>query len=347
LSKEGAYLAPYWKEFADYSPYEVEIEGEFSKVLLRSAAGDRIVGAARHGASGTLVFLPPLRYDEEAFEREPEEDDDEYEAYWTDDALKFGKQLISAFVALADTLKNSGQATPPPTWSAESKYRVAAEAQLEASILRCAADVASLISKKEQLEAELAQAGSLRRLLFEQGKPLEETILEAMRIMGFDGTSFAEGESEFDGIFVSPEGRCLGEAEGRDNKAINIEKFSQLERNLQEDFARDEVTEHAKGILFGNAFRLLPVDDRAEFFTTKCISASKRISAALVRTPDLFGPAKYLKENPSDAEYAKKCREAIFSAAGEIVAFPLPPSPNGNAKRAEVDEVEVAAPAES
>lgn len=27
----------------------------------------------------------------------------------------------------------------------------------------------------------------------------------------------------------------------------NIDKFSQLERNLQEDFARDDVTEYAKG----------------------------------------------------------------------------------------------------
>jgi hypothetical protein len=175
----------------------------------------------------------------------------------------------------------------------------------------------------------------LRRLLFEQGKPLEHAVLQAMKLLGFDGQSFADGESEFDGIFISPEGRCLGEAEGKDNKAINIEKFSQLERNLQEDFARDEVTEHAKGILFGNAYRLAAIGDRSEFFTAKCISAAKRIGAVLVRTPDLFAPAKYIKENPSDKEYARTCRAAIYYSAGEVVVFPSPPIEDGTAKNAE------------
>jgi hypothetical protein len=163
-------------------------------------------------------------------------------------------------------------------------------------------------------------------LLFEQGRPLEAVILEALRLLGFDAQPFADGESEFDSVFISPEGRCLGEAEGKDNKPINIDKFSQLERNLQEDFAREDVMDYAKGALFGNAFRLSPLQERGEAFTDKCISAAKRVKAALVRTPDLFAPAKYLKENPSDAEYAKQCREAIFISDGDVVVFPLVPT---------------------
>jgi hypothetical protein len=179
--------------------------------------------------------------------------------------------------------------------------------------------------KKVRLEQELAAAGDLRRLLFEQGKPLERAILEAMSLFGFDAQPYSAGDSEFDGLFVSPEGRCLGEAEGKDNRSINIDKFSQLERNLNEDFERDEVTEHAKGLMFGNAYRLKPIPDRGEFFTEKCVSAAKRIGAALIRTPDLFAPARYLKENPGDQGYAKKCRESIFVTAGAIVVFPEPP----------------------
>jgi hypothetical protein len=131
--------------------------------------------------------------------------------------------------------------------------------------------------------------------------------------------------SEFDAVFISPEGRCLGEAEGKDNKAINIDKFSQLERNLQEDFVREEVEEYAKGVLFGNAYRLQPLDKRGDYFTEKCVSAAKRVRATLVRTPDLFGPARYLKENPSDTAYAKQCREAMFATEGGVLVFPSPP----------------------
>jgi hypothetical protein len=69
--------------------------------------------------------------------------------------------------------------------------------------------------------------------------------------------------------------------------------------------------------------------DRDAFFTEKCISAARRIGAALIRTPDLFAPAKYLRENALDLEYAAKCREAILSTKGSIVVFPLPPQEGG------------------
>lgn len=325
LEKDGTYLAPYWNEFAEFSPYEVEIEGEFNKILLRSQAGNRIIGAAFHGKSGALLFLPPLRYDNDRFVGTADEGGDEEKQYWTKEALKFGKRLVSALVGLADVLKQSAQVTPPPAWSLSSEFRLSRESELEARISACTAEIVKLQVNKANFERQLGDAGDLRRLLFEQGKPLERAVLEAMKLIGFDAQGFTDGKSEFDGVFVSPEGRCLGEAEGKDNKAINIEKFSQLERNLQEDFGRDEVTEYAKALLFGNAYRLKPIADRSEFFTDKCISAAKRVGAGLIRTPDLFAPARYMREHPDDSEYAKKCRECIFSTAGAVVVFPEPP----------------------
>ena len=322
LEKHVSYIAPYWTEFSSYSPYQVEIEGDFNRVLLQSRVGDRTVGAAFHGSSGVLLFLPPLRYDEEKFLHYDSRDD---KTYWTSDAVKFGKRLVAALAALADGLKQSSQSTPAPTWTQESKFRLAEESVFEAAISKCTLDITKLQSKKSAIEAKLREAGNLRRLFFEQGRPLESAVLEALRLFGFDAQPFSDGESEFDVVFVSAEGRCLGEAEGTENRPVKINKFSQLERNLQEDFARDEVTEYAKGVLFGNGYRLLPLSERGDFFTDKCISAAKRVGAALVRTPDLFIPAKYIKETPADAEYAKQCREAIFLAEGQIVIFPAPP----------------------
>lgn len=337
IDKDAKYLAPYWSEFSGYSPYEVEIEGDFKHILLRSRSGNRTLGAAVRGVTGNLLFLPPLRYDYEDF---VQYDEKSSETYWTEEAVQFGKRLVSALGALEASLKQTGQATPPPSWTEESKFRLASEGQLELEISECSAKISNLQAKKESLEVELQQAGSLRRLLFEQGKPLEEAILEALRLLGFDAQPFDDGESEFDSVFVSPEGRCIGEAEGKDNKAINIDKFSQLERNLQEDFAREEISGYAKGALFGNAFRLLPLSERGDFFTEKCLSAAKRVSAALIKTPDLFAPAKYLQENPSDAGYAKQCRNAIHEAKGEIVVFPKPPAGDMNVLEAQPNSEE-------
>ena len=323
LEKDAAYLTSYWSEYSACSPYAVEIEGDFNKVLLKSSTGDRVVGAAFHGKHGVLLFLPPLEIDDE-FYRDAEEGEDEDETYWTKEALIFGKKLIANLVHLADALKQQVSVTPAPGWTLNSEYRLAAESEIEGKISAISAKIIDLQTERDELDSELEKSQSLRRLLYEQGRPLEKAILEAMGALGFDVQNYTDGDSEFDGIFVCPEGRCLGEAEGKDNKAVNIEKFSQLERNIQEDFERDEITEHAKGLLFGNAYRLMPLAERGPFFTDKCLSAAKRIGAALVRTPDLFVPARYLKEHSTDTAYAKECREAIFRSVGVVVNFPKP-----------------------
>jgi len=95
--------------------------------------------------------------------------------------------------------------------------------------------------------------------------------------------------------------------------------------NIHEDFARDEIDEPAKGVLFGNAYRLTPPEERGDFFTQKCLTSAKRSQTALVRTTDLFAVTRYLSIK-KDARFAKKCRTAILSGVG-IVEFHEIPEP--------------------
>lgn len=247
------------------------------------------------------------------------------ELCWTEEARRLGKRLVASVVGIDDALRLAVNRTPAPNWTSASSYRMVEEAKLDAKILECNTAMAKLKAEKTELEERLNEAGRLRDLLFEQGKPLETAVIATMKLFGFEAEPFDEGESEFDVVFYCPEGRCLGEAEGKDNKAINIQKFRQLEQNIQEDFERDDVAEHAKGVLFGNAFRLDPPEKRADFFTDKCYAAAKRTGAALVRTIDLFEPARYVMENPSDEAYAKECRDAILAAKGTVTVFPKTP----------------------
>lgn len=105
---------------------------------------------------------------------------------------------------------------------------------------------------------------------------MEDAIFEALRLIGFKANNYKDELSEFDVVFISLEGRFLGEAEGRDNSAINIDKLSQLERNLQEDFQKDDVKNYAHEVLFGNAYRLKPPPERRDFFTEKCLTGARR-----------------------------------------------------------------------
>jgi len=320
LTKEGAFLAPYWKDWSKYSAYEAFITGKFTHTLLETKSGNKIVAAVVQ-SKGSLLFLPPIRYDHDEFVKY---DSDKEEEYWTKEALRFGKHLATALTNLSRTLLSGRSITPPPQWVLDSVYSTPEEGVFHGVIAEVSKKMSKLQNQLAELEQKLEKAGSIRALLYEQGKPLERAVRDALKVMGFSAVSFTESDSEIDVIFESPEGRCLGEVEGKDTKPINIDKFSQLERNLHEDFAREEVIEYAKGVLFGNAERLKPILDRGEAFTSKCFTAAKRVGVALIRTADLFDPVRYLRSNP-DSDFAKLCRDAIFGTSGEIVVFPTVP----------------------
>jgi hypothetical protein len=119
------------------------------------------------------------------FTREPEEGEEEGE-FWTKEAERFGKRLASILSGLADTLSRRSDETPPPSWSFASEYRLAAEGELESAISECDIDIRKLNERKSDLDSQLIDAGALRRLLYEHGKPLEDAVIEAMRLFGFD-----------------------------------------------------------------------------------------------------------------------------------------------------------------
>lgn len=316
------FLAPYWDDFGEGSPYEVTLVGKFSNVLLRTKSGDAIVGAVVLGNRGAIVLLPPIHYDQEAFTEHDEQNDQDF---WSDEAQAFGHRLAKSLSEMARALRARTEETPAPDWAGHEKYLLPTEEALHNEIRSCTEKIEEIRSRRTDLDNELKDAGRLRGLFYERGRALERAIIEALSAMGFSAAPFSDDDSDFDIVFSSGEGRFLGEAEGKDKRAINIDKLSQLERNLQEDFARDDIDEYAKGVLFGNPYRLIRPEERAEAFTPKCIAGAKRAGVALVRTPDLFEPARYLLTH-DDPGFTDACRRAIAEATGEIVKFPIPPT---------------------
>ena len=137
-------------------------------------------------------------------------------------------------------------------------------------------------------------------------------------------------------VFECAEGRLIGEAEGKDNKAVNIDKLRQLAMNVHEDLQRQEVMTPAKAVLFGNGFRLQPLDERPDPFSVKCYGAAATSSTALVFTPDLFAPVQYLMAH-ADEEYSRRCRDVILGTVGRV-KFPEPPSAGGPIEEVRVQE---------
>lgn len=323
FAKDVKFLTLYWNEYEALSSYEVILDGGFENksITLVTKTGDKTVGLHLTNGNGNMILLPELSYPDEGFISSKEDDEGEIIEEWTPEAVKFGNTFLSHVVEIDKSLRSDRELTPAPQWTKSNIYRLPSELDAEKEIQAISIQIENLEQSRVVAIKKLEGEGRLRNLLYEKGHVLEEAILEALRLMGFTAEPYKDSESEFDSVFLSPEGRFLGEAEGKDNSAINVDKLSQLERNLQEDFQKDGVTEYAHGVLFGNAYRLQIPQERKNFFTEKCLSGAVRAGISLVQTVDLFEVARYLKGG-QDIEYAQKCRQAIFESKGKIVVFP-------------------------
>lgn len=316
-------LAAYWSDFGDESEYRVLIDDDKGLKLVITKTGNQVAGARYRfkNVPGALYLLPYVDFERDSFTYEKDS-----KVFWTDKAISLGKRFVGAVVELDKVTLQSAESTPMPTWlSSNNDYSLPAEMKLHGKLLKIESQIKSLNKEKDEVLSKISSETVLKGLLYEKGMPLETAIVEALKLLGFEASQYKDSESEFDVVFECKKGRLLGEAEGKDSKAINIDKLRQLEMNIHEDFARDEIDEPAKGVLFGNAYRLTPPEKRGDFFTQKCLTSAKRSQTALVRTTDLFAVTRYLSIK-KDARFAKKCRTAILSGVG-IVEFHEIPEP--------------------
>jgi hypothetical protein len=332
-SKGAEVLAAYWSEFEKHSRYEVILTNSKAVPCLITRTGEKTVGAMLRSQnhSGTILLLPNIDFDNEKFS-EIRKDGAEY---WTKEGSQFGARFISSIVALDKALQMSSDVTPEPAWATGAQFSINVETELRHRLTEADQKVQAAQVEKEQILETLATAGRHRALLYEKGKALEAAIIAALHLMGFSAAPFKQSDSEFDVVFASEDGRLIGEAEGKDTKAINVDKLRQLSMNIHEDLQREEVENPAKPVLFGNAFRLLPLSERGDPFTEKCQIAAASASTALVFTPDLFTITQYLIDN-SDPAYAADCRAAIFKTTGRVI-FPPTPISKDSTMDTEVD----------
>lgn len=310
-------IAPYWKEFEEASQYKVVLTADKVPACLLTKNGDKPVGVLyrSQNSNGSLILLPDIDFYAEGFLEDKGD-----EQHWTPVATQFAARMVSAVVSLDKALHSTGEITPEPPWAASPDYALPQEIRLNQELLIAEEAIEKARKTKEEILENLKASRRLKNLLYEKGKPLESAIIDGLTVMGFRAETFKDSNSEFDVVFESSEGRLIGEAEGKDSKAINVDKLRQLAMNIHEDLQREEVTKPAKGVLFGNGFRLLPLNERDTQFTEKCISAAQSSSTALLTTAELFRAVHALLMNPNE-DYAKSCRNAILAGAG-VVSLP-------------------------
>jgi len=315
INPKFQYLKEYWTTFSEKSKYKVTFESKSVIPLLTTKVGNKTVGGLLldKDSGGFLLLLPSIDFDEDEFIEK-----DRKETFWSKKGIAFGKSLISSLISIKKSISSLSDKTPQPDWVTAEKYMLKKEIKIRENLVNKESQLTKIKTEIQKLEEELLDEVSIKDLLYEQGKPLEYAILKALKLLGFTAEQYKDSDSEFDVVFECPEGRLLGEAEGKDNKPINIEKLRQLGMNVLEDYSRDEVEEMAKGVLFGNPYRLLPIEKRNEHFTKKSLTASVENNVALIRTPDLYFICQNIDNFSEDEK--KRIRQKMLESTG-IVDF--------------------------
>jgi hypothetical protein len=320
LAANSKLLSAYWTTFAEDSFYDVKTTASDKwQPLITTPSQDRIVGSRYTAARGNLILLPPIA----TFSP-----DVTFHGRATPtEAMKKKKsfQLLQHLLDIDAALRSSSDPLPSPEWVREDVYTTPRLAAARFDLATLEEEQRRVQDEQTKLLKEHDDAQDLQLLLYGTGKPLERAIIRSLRLMGFTAAEYSDADSQFDAVFEADGSRLIGEAEGRDNGPITIDKITQLERNIAEDFAKDGIEDYAKGVLFGNPQRLLPPTERTTQFTDKCISSAERNHFALVFTPAMFAPTAYLEANP-DSDFASLCRQALLAADGQLVDFPEPPA---------------------
>lgn len=311
-------IQSFFKGLKKFIKYEVHISNKDLISLFSTKNGDKTLGGKAKIRNGNLIFLPYMDFDLPEFT--------EYHTYeggqWTEEAVKAGKIFTSHIIQVDKSLKNHEEKSPKPNWLEHKNYNLKESEITKKTIIKVDNNINTLKEKKEILIAKLLEQESLKDLLFETGKPLENAVIKALEILGYQAENYDDGSLELDQVIISPEGdRFIGECEGRDSKAIDIGKFRQLQDSMNEDFYREDIEEKAYGLLFGNPERLAAPSKRKMTFTDKCKKGAKREGIGLVKTTELFRVAKYLMENKEES-FKKLCRNSIKEQLGEIIDFP-------------------------
>ncbi len=312
-------ISSFYNDFKDYINYEAYVDSQEVTILFTTRNKDRVLGCYKKVSTGYLIFIPYLDFNVKSL---IDEDKETGEENWNSKAIQIGKRFAKSLVDFDTAIRKDIDKTPKPKWADSGVFNLKDAEKTKKEIEANTSKIRSLETKNRELNEVLVEQESLKDLLFESGKPLEQAVIKALKILGYQAESYDDGTLELDQVILSPEKiRFIGECEGRDNKDIDIGKFRQLLDSLNEDFEREEIDEKALGLLFGNPMRLVEPQKRGIGFTTKCIKGAQREKIGLVKTFDLYKVCKKILEEEDDV-YKASCRNSIFEQLGNVIEFP-------------------------
>lgn len=230
----------FYIERFDFSQYHSRARAISVSDDLVELSNERITDNAQHilGSAQKLRFNPEA---EIYFLPPPTE-------CATSEAIKL---LVSAF----KEQNNEDETIIPPTWA--SKIKVSGTIELNDKLTKLEKETEKLQNEIVNTKNNIGKLDSQKKLLFATGKPLEKSVRDAFRILGFDEIKqVREVDKEDWFVDIKSESdykHAVIEVEGSKNHT-SIEKLDQCHRWVNDYFLENK---EVKGIFVSNQFREL------------------------------------------------------------------------------------------
>ena len=201
--------------------------------------------------------------------------------------------------------------TPPPTWV--SSIEIPGEASLKNEIGAQKRQLEAIQLKISEFERSLREFEKFKGLLYGTGVTLQELVRETLGKLG----AGIEPSVVTDEFIINVSGRrALVEVKGN-TKSISKKDLAQLITDLGEHLKATD--EEVHGILAGNAWRLLPLEERGTddkpVFPKNVIKIAENHNIGLISTAELFGAYCKVLGN---AQHREDVIDKIISNKGVI-----------------------------
>lgn len=248
-------------------------------------------------------------------------DEDEEEGGWYQVPEQRGGSLILLPTidkynteSLIELLLQKGkefEETPPPSWV--STIEIPGEATLKSQITTEKQSLEILESRIKELESSLSGLQKYKGLLYETGLTLQELVKSTLEKLG----AKIKPSIVTDEFIIEISGKeALIEVKGN-TKSITKDDVAQLVIDLMQHLKT--TAEEIDGILIGNAWRLLPTEDRGikstPIFTGHAIRAAQNHSVRLLSTTELFKAYRKMLEEP---QHKQEILNKIINSKGII-----------------------------
>lgn len=176
----------------------------------------------------------------------------------------------------------------PPKWVSE--IIIPQQKEITDELAQIDSKIKTLAEKSRGLSKSLEERLGIRKLLYEQGPPLEDAVGAFFEEIGYK----LQKKDDMDLVYEGLDRMIILEVTGSDG-TIGLGKLRQLL-----DFMEKEKERAPKGILVGNHEIDVPVDKRGDPFTKHVIERADSAGVCLLPTTELFGAAVAFRQKKLD-----------------------------------------------